>query len=429
MDSTRAASGVAGAAQERGWQHNGRVLLAAGFIALVITAVMLIKLGEADFKDAEVWWNAGRRVLAGETVVGIRDYRYPPAFAVMISPLAAAPLYVFCFTWYLVNLGLFVVSLRLAVQLVNPASSWSELPRYWLPVLLVAVFAIDNLFLGQTNVLVMLLVYWALLEVSRKREWLAGIPLAGAIAVKVFPATLIGYLAYRLRVKAVVATVAASLLFMLVVPAPVRGARRNYEETRAWWVRVVEPYLSRGKAGDWGQHALDFGNQSLQAVAHRYLTNVNAYVIARDPQRSLYVNFADLTPKAVNLILLALFAALGVSFVAASGLRRPSDRLQQATEYSLAVILVLLVSALSWTYFFVMLLLPIATALTLLARGSLRPGTAWMLKAGLVASGLAAPLLMSSYARALGHVFWATMVLYVGLAMACWDLRRARTAA
>jgi hypothetical protein len=296
----------------------------------------------------------------------------------------------------------------------------------WLSTALVAVYAVDNLFLGQTNILVMLLVYLSLLALSRDREWLAGLSLAGAIAVKVFPAPLMAYFLYRMRLKAVAATALGCLFLMLLAPAPVRGLGRNYDETRAWWLRVVEPYLSRGKAGDWGQHALDFGNQSLQAVAHRYLTPVNAYVMARDPRQVLYVNLVDMTPEAVNRVILALFAVLGGGFMAACGVRRPRDVVQQATEYSLAVVLVLLVSALSWTYFFVMLLLPMATAVTLLARGSLRPGTAWMLKAGLVASGLAAPLLMSAYARAMGHVFWATMVLYVGLAMACWEGRRER---
>lgn len=422
---TSIADGTQATMPEAPTPRGRRALLLAIIFTLLIAAVMVAKIRQHDMKDAEVWWNAGRIVLAGESMVGIRDYRYPPAFAVIVSPLTAAPLPVFAFIWYAINVGLFAVSLRLAAQLVEPGSRWSDLPRYWLPVLLVAIFAVDNLFLGQTNILVTALIYWTLRELSRNREWLAGVPLAGAIAVKVFPAPLLAYLAFRLRVVAVVSTLLACLVFMLLVPAPVRGFGRNYDETRAWWQRVVEPYLSRGKAGDWGQHALDFGNQSLQAVAHRYLTRVNAYVTARDPKRQLYVNFADLPPQQVNRVVLALFALLAAGFLAACGLRRPTDPLQQATEYSLAVILVLLVSALSWTYFFVMLLLPIATGLELLReRKRLRAASAWVVIAGIAACALSGPLLVNALARALGHLFWATMILYLGLAMACWDLRK-----
>ncbi|MGD0113900.1 MAG: glycosyltransferase family 87 protein [Armatimonadota bacterium] len=420
VDAARAAAPRAGA---RAYPHARRVLISAGMIALVVTLVILLKAHSDDLKDADVWWKAGQRVLHGGPLTGIKDYRYPPTFAVFMSPLCVLPRRAFYVVWYLINVGLFALSVRLTARLLDPGSKWGDVPRFWLSTAVIAVYAVDNLFLGQTNILVMALVYLSLLALSRDREWLAGLPLAGAIAVKVFPAPLFAYFVYRLWLRAAAATVLGCLFLMLLAPAPVRGFGRNYQETRTWWNRVVAPYLSRGKAGDWGQHALDFGNQSLQAVAHRYLTPVNAYVVARDPTQVLYVNFVDMTPEAVNRVILVLFALLAGSFMAACGLRRPGDALQQATEYSLAVILVLLVSALSWTYFFVMMLLPIATAMALLARGSLRPRTAWMLKAGLVASALAAPLLMSAYARALGHVFWATMVLYVGMAVACWEGR------
>ena len=428
-DAVRAGAGAAAPRETRAYRHARRVLIAAAVIALLVTLVSCIKALNGDLKDADVWWRAGQRVLHDEPVIGIRDYRYPPAFAVFISPLCALPRLAFFLVWYLINLGLFALSLRLTARLLDARSEWGDLPRLWLPALLVAVFAIDNLFLGQTNILVMALVYLSLLALSRDREWLAGLPLAGAIAVKVFPAPMIAYFAYRLRIKAVAATVFFCLLLMLVAPAPVRGLGRNYQETRAWWQRVVEPYLSRGTAGDWGQHALDFGNQSLQAVAHRYLTRVNAYVVARNPAKALYVNFLDLNPEAVNRVVLVVFALLGASFAAACGLRRPTDGLQQAMECSLVVILLLLVSALSWTYFFVMLLLPVATAVRLLAgRRSLRPVTAWMLWAGLAGCALAPPLLANAHARALGHVFWATMALYAGLALACWEGRRRQSA-
>ena len=271
----------------------------------------------------------------------------------------------------------------------------------------------------------MALLYWALVEVARNREWRAGLPLAAAIAVKVFPLPLLAYFAYRWRVRAVISSLLWCLLLLVALPAPVRGFRRNLNELEAWGRRVVMPYVSQGQAGDWGQHALDFGNQSLQAVLNRYLAPVNVYVLARDPRRTMYVNVADLSKQQINWVILAAFAALGVSFVAACGWRRPRDTLQAATEYSLAIMLVLLVSALSWTYFFVMLLLPVITATALLAtHDRIRPATAWAVRASLWALGAAIVLVVSAYARALGNMCWATLTLYAALALACRDLRR-----
>ncbi len=408
------------------WPGQRRVLVIAAIVCLLTTLVMVLKLRDGDLKDAEVWYQAGRRVLTGQSLVGLRSYRYPPTFAVIIAPLCALPFSAYCLAWYAINLGLFVLSLRLAASLTSPLAGWRDLPRYWLPTLLTALFAIDNLFLGQTNILVMTLVYWTLREAARNREWRAGISLAAAIAIKVFPAPLIAYFLYRRRLRLVAASLLTCLFFLVLLPAPARGFQRNLDELADWGQRVVMPYLSRGQAGDWGQHALDFGNQSLQALAHRYLTPVNAYVLARRPRRDMYVNFADLTAGQANQVVLALFAALGLSFVAACGWRRPARFCQQAAEYSMVVIVLLLVSALSWTYFFVMLLLPLASAVSLLGLGDrLRSRSRWALRAALWLWGLATALVAIPYARALGNLMWASLIVYAALALACWDLRHA----
>jgi hypothetical protein len=165
-------------------------------------------------------------------------------------------------------------------------------------------------------------------------------------------------------------------------------------------------------------------------VAHRLLTRVDAYVAARQRAAPVFVNVASLSEAEVNWLVLAAFGALGASFLAACGWRRPREPRRQAVEYSLAIIVVLLVSALAWTYFFVMLLLPVAAALELLRRGEgLSAASRWGLRLGVAAVVASVPLLANWYARALGSVCWAALALYVGLALACRDLRRAEAEA
>jgi hypothetical protein len=157
---------------------------------------------------------------------------------------------------------------------------------------------------------------------------------------------------------------------------------------------------------------------------------VDVSVAARQ-ERAMYVNVAGLTESQVNWVVLALFGVLGIGFVAACG-RRPGSAQERAVEYSMAVVLTVLVSALAWTYFFVMLLLPVTTAIWLLrTREGLRPATPWVLRAALWGLAAATVLLWpaarpTQYVRAVGSLCWAALALFVGLALARIDLRRAR---
>jgi hypothetical protein len=397
----------------------------AGVLLFLVTGVMIGKFLHGDYKDAEVWYDAGRRVLAGESLAYLPHYRYPPTFAVLVAPLAALGFGAFFFIWYALNVVLFAVSLWMAVRLVGSRETEILRTRYfWMPALLVAAYAIDNLFLGQTNILIMALVYWGYWEDTRGRQWRAGVPLGAAIAIKAFPAPLLVYFLYRLRLKVVAAAVLSCAFFLFVLPAPARGFWRNVDEVGDWVERVAMPYLSRGEAGDWGQHGIDLRNQSLPAVARRFLTDVDAQVMARE-REPIHVNFVDLPDGAVNVIVLAAFAALGIGFLWAGGLRRPRSALGLAAEYGLATTLLLLVSALSWTYFLVMLALPLAAALRLMDERALDGRVRTVLRASLWGTGMAAALLVSDQARAAGNLFWGTVLLFLALAYAYRRLRQA----
>jgi len=405
------------------------VLLVSGVLAILLTAYMAGKYLHHDFKDAEVWYDAGRRVLEGRTLANLPHYRYPPTFAVLVAPLCALGFAPFYFVWYLINLWLFGVSGALARGICLPNAPHVPLRYHWLPLLLVAAFAVDNLILGQTNILIMALVYLAFRDDLRNRQWRAGIPLGAAIAIKAFPAPLLAYFLFRVRLRLVASALLSCAFFLLLVPAPARGFQRNLREVSDWGQRVAMPYLSRGQAGDWGQHALDFGNQSLPAVVRRYLTRVDAQVMARE-SAPIYVNVADLSSRQVNLVVLGLLAALGLGFMAACGLRRPRSQVELAGEYALATVLLLLVSALSWTYFFVMLLLPVVVARRLLEGGKpLTRLSLWALRVALWGLVAATVLLGSHYGRALGNLCGASLLFFFALAMARRDLRTRSPAA
>jgi hypothetical protein len=387
------------------------------------TLVMVAKFLHHDYKDAEVWYDVGRRVIEGRALLHLAHYRYPPAFAVMVAPLCLLPWPAFFFGWYALNVVLFVQCVRFTVRL----TAATEARVVWLPALLVLCYAVDNLFLGQTNLLITVLLYWTMAELARGREWAAGVPLGASIAMKVFTFPWVAYLVYRGRWRALASTLAVCAFCLLLLPAPVRGFQRNLYEVKDWGERVVAPYLGRGEAGDWGQHALDYGDQSLQAVLHRLLQRVDAGVVARH-ERAIYVNLADLTEAQVNAVLAALVALLAALFVFATGWRRPADPGQEVVEFGMSAIALVLISALAWTYFYVMLLLPIAVGVDLLRARQpvpLRVFTRRVLTVALWVQGLAVLSLGSTQARAAGSLCWAVVLLYTVLAVACREMRRA----
>jgi len=399
--------------------------VAAAAVAIV-TVVMVVKFAHHDAKDAAVWYDVGRRVLLGEPIMHLGHYRYPPAFAVFVAPLCLLSWPGFFFAWYGINVGVFFWSVRLAWRLVREEEvrpAWA-----WLPAVMVAAYAVDNLFLGQTNLLVTAFLYWSMVEMARGREGRAGALLAVTVATKAFTLPWLAYLVYRRQWRMLGSALAVTAFLLVVFPAPARGFSRNLAELKDWGTRVVAPYLTRGEAADWGQHSLDYGNQSLQAVLHRLLTRVDANVKARG-EPPIYVNVARLSEGRVNAILLISLAALVAGFGAACGWRRPQKGRLLAAELGLSVIVLLLASAIAWTYFYVVLLLPIAVAVSLV-RGpeGLRPSTRRLLTAGLWAQGLAVVFMARGlggpYVRAAGSLCWAAVVLYLGLARACWEMRR-----
>lgn len=399
--------------------------IAAVALLALVTLAMVGKFLHHDYKDAEVWYDVGRRVIEGRSLLHLQHYRYPPTFAVLVAPLCLLPWPAFFFVWYALNLALLGLCVRMAARLAAPGGGPPRL--LWLPATMVMIYAIDNLFLGQTNPLITVLLYWTMCELVRGREWLAGVPLGLSIALKVFTFPWAAYLAYRGRVRALTLTLAVCAFCLFLLPAPVRGFERNLYEVKDWGQRVVAPYLSRGQAGDWGQHALDFGNQSLQAVLHRLLTRTDANVIARHG-RAIYVNVADLTESQVNAVLLVAMGLLAAGFVIACGWRRPQNQAQYAIELAMSVIVLTLISAIAWTYFFVTMLLPFAVALHLVGLHDptpLRPTTRRLLRWALWAQALVAVSLVSADTRAMGSVCWGTLLIYVALALAAWDLRRA----
>ena len=182
--------------------------------------------------DFPVYWLAGKAVLEGRDIYGIAgphgwQYIYPPPFALAMVPFALLPLAWAMLAWFLLSALVTVRAVQMCVTMARDRlSSEEDLP--WLsavPILLLIGFYVSAITRGQASVLTLWLVVAAIFWEGKGRDVAGASCLAGAILIKVFPAFLLAYFAWRRRWRFVLATLA--LLFMLAMAAAMWAVGRR----------------------------------------------------------------------------------------------------------------------------------------------------------------------------------------------------------
>ena len=154
-------------------------------------------------------------------------------------------------------------------------------------------------------------------------------------------------------------------------------------------------------------------NQSLIGVSNRLLRRVDADA-ASAPDRPVYVNVADLSFPVVNAIVVGIALALGIIFSAVMPRRDMRTAESDAIEFSLLLLLMLMITPLSFGYFFCWLMLPFAVA----AQQELAGKGSAILWWGLPALALlAVGLIFPRGAQLYGNTFFATLLLFIGLSI------------
>ncbi len=131
---------------------------------------------------ALAWWN-GENVY--DSLYFGSDYRYGPAFAMAILPLALMPFRAGAALWALLNVGIAYWATAALCRHILPGMAAPRLRSF---VLIAALPpAAHCLYSGQTNLLVFALAAFAAIALVDERWWLAAMLLAVAVHVKVWP--------------------------------------------------------------------------------------------------------------------------------------------------------------------------------------------------------------------------------------------------
>src|SRR5947199_9348782 len=116
---------------------------------------------------------------------------------------------------------------------------------------------------------------------------------------------------------------------------------------------------SEAKVGQRPMRSYTWKNQSLIGVSNRLLRHVDADA-ASAPHQPVYVNFADLSFPAVNAIIVSVALTLGILFIAVMPQRDMRTAESDAIEFALLLLLMLMLTPLSFGYFYSWLMLPFA---------------------------------------------------------------------
>ena len=384
--------------------------------AIVFSAVPFLHyLRGRSIMDYELWYDTGRHVLAGDEIFFLRsgkyDFMYPPTCALFLAGASLLGQAGLILLLVAINSVAWFCSIQLAVILAGGQSHIKNAWLYLIPSLLLIVYIWSSYHLGQPHLVLLALMLSAFVGLRTKREFSAGALIAVAAAIKAFPATAIIYLVYRRYWKAAASLIVTLAFLLLILPAPFRGFERAWRDLEKWSVGMLK-YDATGVAQR-PMRSHSWKNQSVVGVANRLLRHIDSDPVPGS-HTPIYVNFADLKFATVNAIVIAIALALGILFVAAMPHRAMRTAESDAMEFALLVLMILMTSPLSFGYFFSWLMLPFAV---ITQRVIDRKGSAllwWSLPALAL---LALALFFPQGAQAYGNTFFASLLLFIGLAI------------
>jgi hypothetical protein len=392
-----------------------RVSLWAFVVTAIVFSVLpvLRYLRDHSIFDYELWYATGRHVLAGDEIYFFRagkyDFMYPPPCALFLAGASLLGQGGLILLLVAINSVAWFYSAKMSAILAAGNRGTTNCRLYLIPSLLVIVYIWSSYHLGQPNLVLLALMVGAFAALRTNREVVAGSLIAVAAAIKAFPVLAIIYLVYRRYWKAAVSLVATLLFLLFILPAPFRGFERTWHDVEKWSAGMLK--YSEVTVGQRPMRSYTWKNQSLIGVSNRLLRHVDGDA-ASAPHIPVYVNFADLTFRAVNAIIISVALTLGIMFIAAMPRRAMRTAESDATEFALLVLLMLMVTPLSFGYFYSWLMLPFAV-ITQRALVEKRSAVLWwtLPALGLLAFGLASPRGAQLY----GNTFFATLLLFVGL--------------
>jgi hypothetical protein len=288
-----------------------------------------------------------------------------------------------------------------------------------LPSIVMISFTFDMFDLGQPNLVLLALMLWGFWLLQHDRPWSSGSLFALATAIKVFPLAVLPYLVWRRQWASAASMAIFLVIFLIVVPTPIRGFQHNLSELKTWYQGMVGSSSEAG-FGKRDDQNWSWMNQSVISLTHRLTRPIN-YNQDDPNKRPAYMNLLDLDFKTANWIVVGVSLVIGFGFIIVmppGGRRTPRS---DAEELGILFCLMTVASPLARQYYFIWLFFPLTVLIHRAAhdpRAAVRKGT-WVV---LAVSGflvcLSLPIFPHDW-QAFGNNFLATALMVGCLA---WHL-------
>ncbi len=307
-------------------------------------------LSEGQPQDFTSYYIAARRLLAHQPLYDLAQvvrepftvYKYPPFFALLLTPIAHLPIPQALGIWTLINLGFLIVGLW-ALLRAHGRRLREAAPSTLALLGLVLLFdpLRETLSSGQMEVALFGLValsYWAL---RTGRPGWAGLPLAVAVLLKLYPGVLLLYLLLRREWRAL-ASFAGVTLVLVLGSLPFTGIE-------PWQVFLTGVLPHNGGVTAWIE------NQTFGGFVARLLTDR----IELEPFPSSPAGTAQLLTAVVIVWAVAI---LGMT---AYAVRRgaPPQSMHYALGFAIFTCVSVLVLPAAWYHYVTMMIMPLGIVL------------------------------------------------------------------
>jgi len=244
-------------------------------VLFVAAAWLYVAKVSGKMPDLDVYLRAGARAAAAEPLYRAEDehfqFKYLPAFALLVSPLSAIDAPAARALWFALSVaclgGLLYMSVRLPATAVVRSVPLAAVKPGWVlaavAVVVLGKFYARELVLGQVNLMFAAAIAAALLALERGREGQAGVLIALGIVLKPYGALFLPWLLARRRSASAIAAF-TGLAVALLAPSALYGVTGNIALHREWWSTVLTttaPNLSNPDNVSWlAMYARWFGD-------------------------------------------------------------------------------------------------------------------------------------------------------------------------
>jgi Glycosyltransferase family 87 len=212
------------------------------FVLIVVAAYALVRLKRAELVDFVVPRTAAVRFLAQEPLYRPEDghyqYKYLPAFAVLMVPFTWVPKEVAELAWFALTVAMTWGFVRLSLAAL-PNRRLSERTLFWLMLLLNGKFLVKELAFGQFNLPVALLLMGAVIAAQHGMGLVAGASVAADVFVKPYALVLLPWLAWTLGWRPFI-LFGLVLAGGLLLPAVSYGWNGNLSLLHEWYRTVTD---------------------------------------------------------------------------------------------------------------------------------------------------------------------------------------------